>query len=238
MTVPHHRVRVKMQIGALALDVRFELRAPWTVLFGPSGSGKSTVLRAMCGLLPRDAGEVAFERREGDAWIDLGHRPVHRRALAWVPQQAAIFPHLSVDGNIDFGASVCARDPGQAVLVERVKSLLHLHALGARPARGLSGGEQQRVALARALATPNAKLLMLDEAFSSLDRATRDALLPDLRVLLEERGLPCLSVTHDVDEALQLGAEVIRLENGRVAAQGPAREVLTADRDRLLRTLG
>jgi ABC-type sulfate/molybdate transport systems ATPase subunit len=101
----------------------------------------------------------------------------------------------------------------------------------------LSGGERRRVALARAFAVPNARLVLLDEPFTGLDRRLRDDLLPRMQAWLAIRGIPVLSVTHDVDEALLLDADVIRLENGRVLTQGSAREVLAGERDRLLEAL-
>ena len=110
------------------------------------------------------------------------------------------------------------------------------HRLTHRPTE-LSGGERRRVALARAFAVPNARLMLLDEPFTGLDRALRDELIPKMQAWLAVRNIPVLSVTHDVDEALLLNADVIRLEDGRVQAQGPAREVLAQERERQLAAL-
>ena len=236
---PHHRLSLRGQFGSLCLDISVDLCAPWTVLFGPSGSGKSTALRALCGLLPHSRGSrLTFERRKGDTWVDLSTRPPNHRALAWAPQDAAIFPHLTAGANIRFPTRVCTENAADASLVEEAVTLFRLHTLAPRRPQALSGGERQRVALARAFATPHACLMLLDEPFSGLDRKLRDQLLPGMQDWLRRRNIPCLSVTHDVDEALLLNAEVIRLDAGRVLAQGPAAEVLAPDRDRLLRALG
>ena len=232
---PHHRLSIHAQLGALHLDIALELRAPWTVLFGPSGSGKSTILRALCGLIPH--AHVSFERFQNNTWQQLATRAPNHRALSYAPQDAAIFPHLSAGQNVRFPSQICREQPRESSIVHEATTLFHLNAFANRRPNELSGGERQRVALARAFATPHACLMLLDEPFSGLDRALRDSLLPPMRAHLAARSVPCLSVTHDVDEALLLDAEVIRLDSGRIVAQGPAPEVLAADRDRLLTAL-
>jgi len=247
---PHHRFQIDARLGALRLAVVAELAAPWTVLFGPSGSGKSTLLRALCGLVPEAA--VTFSRRTSPApkihtedlpagavihWTPLTLRPTHRRDLAYAPQHAALFPHLSVEDNIGFPFQVCAEPTLGSHLVDEALTLFQLHPLANRMPKDLSGGERRRVSLARAFATPDARLMILDEPFSGLDRTLRDQLLPRLRQALAARNLPVLSVTHDVDEALLLGAEVLRLERGEITAQGRAEEVLGAERARLIDAL-
>jgi len=252
---PHHELSVEATLGPLHLRASLSLRAPWTVIFGPSGSGKSSILLAACGLIPE--AKVAFNRRTSPApsikmedlkpgmvvgnftvWQPLGSQPTHRRALAYAPQHAALFPHLSAGDNVRFSAQVGAPSSQHAALIEDVLELFHLHSLAGRMPAQLSGGERRRVALGRAFAVPNARLLLLDEPFTGLDRALRDELLPRMQAWLAARKIPVLSVTHDVDEALLLGADVIRLEDGRVIAQGPAREVLAAERERQLQALG
>lgn len=220
------------------MELAAELTAPWTVLFGPSGSGKSTLLRALCGLIPlRNGFGLSFDRHNKGAWTPLADRAPNHRALAYAPQNSSIFPHLTVGENVRFAARLCAESAEQAQVADEAITLFRLHALEHRQPQGLSGGELQRVALARAFATPHACLMLLDEPFSGLDRGLRDELLPAMRAWLARHDIPCLSVTHDVDEALLLDAEVLRIDRGRVIAQGPAEVVLAADRQRLLKAL-
>jgi len=247
----HHRLAVRGDVGALRLDLALELGAAWTVLFGPSGCGKTSVLRAMGGVLPGVV--IEFARRavvetrvrksgpgapDGVGWVELGAKAPDCRGLAYAPQSGALFPHLSVRDNVGFAYSVCADPPREATIVDEALSLFKLHALCERMPRQLSGGERQRVNLARAFATPHPCLLMLDEPFAGLDRGLRDELLPGMVEWGRGRGVPVVSVTHDVDEALLLGAETVRMEGGKVVAQGAARDVLAEERVRMLRNLG
>jgi len=251
---PHHELSVEARLGPLHLHAKLHLRAPWTVIFGPSGSGKSSLLQAACGLTPK--AKVEFRRLASPppaitteqlhintvvgavlAWHSLSHVPTHLRALAYAPQHAALFPHLSAGDNVRFPSQVCETPPKDSTLIDEALQLFRLHSIADRMPAQLSGGERRRVALARAFAVPNARLMLLDEPFTGLDRALRDELLPKMQAWLAVRKIPVLSVTHDVDEALLLNAEVIRLEDGHVIAQGPAREVLADERNRLLQTL-
>jgi len=232
---PHHELSVEATLGPLHLHASLRLHAPWTVIFGSSGSGKSSILRIACGLLPKAT--VDFQRAALNGFQRLQELPTHLRALAYAPQHAALFPHLSAGENVRFPSQVCEVPPSDSALVDDVLELFKLHSLAERMPAQLSGGERRRVALARAFAVPNCRLMLLDEPFTGLDRALRDELLPKMQMWLVARKIPVLSVTHDVDEALLLKADVIRLENGRVFAQGPAREVLAGERDRLLQTL-
>ncbi len=232
----HHRLRVAGRIGSLQIGAQIDFAAPWTVLFGPSGSGKSSLLRAMCGLHP--AWSVDFERlvpptRGTVLQAERTFVPPESRFLAYAPQNAALFPHLTVGDNVRFPASLRGRVLERSSLPREAMELLKLDGLAARHPRTLSGGERQRVSLARALATPDAKLLLLDEPFAGVDRALRDEVIPALRLWCSTRDLPVISVTHDVDEVFRLGAEVVRLKEGRVSGQGPARDVLADEVERV-----
>ncbi|WP_255484367.1 ATP-binding cassette domain-containing protein [Granulicella sp. 5B5] len=230
----HHELRVAGQHGAVRLDVDLAFSAPWTVIFGPSGSGKSTLLRAMCGLLP--GLEVRFRRRESGVWSDVAALPVHERGIAYAAQGAAVFPHLSVQENVGF--ALRSRGLRDAVAVDEAVELFVLGGVLERRPRELSGGEQQRVSLARAFAVPGAKLILLDEPFTGVDRRMRDGMLERMRERSERLGVPVVSVTHDVEEALRLEAEVVRLEAGRVMARGAARNVLYEERERMREVIG
>jgi molybdate transport system ATP-binding protein len=198
------------------------------------------LLRAMAGLPVGDKRtRIVFERHNHDGtWTSLSDRPSHRRDLAYAPQQPSLFPHLSVRGNVGFSYKACADPAKDATMVDDTLTLFGLHALADRMPSDLSGGERQRVNLARAFATPAACLILLDEPFSGLDRSFRDDLLPRMQEWLTAHKIPAISVTHDVDEALLLGAEVLRLEAGHVTASGPARDVLADERTRMLHALG
>ena len=221
-------VALRHRIGSLHLDMQFELARPWTILFGPSGSGKTTILRAIAGLVTPESGRIAVRQAsmttvllDTAAHVDL---PPHLRHTPLAPQSPSLFPHLTVQQNLEYGGAL---DP----TTNRVFGIGDL--LSNRPAE-LSGGEAQRVSLARAAAAANPRLLLLDEPFTGLDLPLRSELVSHLLEWQRRSRVPILSVTHDVAEAFQLGAQVIRLAEGRILAQGPALEVLRGERERLL----
>jgi ABC-type Fe3+/spermidine/putrescine transport system ATPase subunit len=222
---PHHTLSVTGQRGTVRFDIHLELRAHWIVLFGPSGSGKSTILRAACGLTPTLHTQF---HRNGE---DLTTTPIHQRNIAYAPQGAAIFPHLTVRENIAYPSR--AQGTADTALIDAAIELFLLGAMIHRKPNSLSGGERQRVALARAFAVPNAKLLLLDEPFTGIDRRMRDSLLPRMIDRAAALNIPVVSVTHDVEETLLLEAEVIRLDSGRITARGPASDVLYEERERM-----
>lgn len=243
---PHLSVAMRHQIGALRLDVAFQLTRPWSLLFAPSGAGKTTILRAIAGLIkPKEARIVA----RGALRLESGgtltaeavlvdtasgrFTPAHRRAIRMVSQEAALFPHLSVLANVRYGLFSMANTQ-QAEALQDVLALCRIEHLVTKMPSQLSGGERQRVALARSLAPPGCALLLLDEPFTGLDAKLRGELIVDLRVWLARRGVPVLSVTHDVAEAFHLDAEILRLREGRISQQGSAQDVLADERARLL----
>ena len=228
----HTEVCFQHRLGSLELDVQFATEAAWTVLFGPSGSGKSTVLRAMVGLLRPDAGCIKLE---GEVVFDSVKKiwvPPHRRKLRWSPQRAMVDSHRTVGWNLSFGSP--SRPEASADLEEAVRHFGF--ASLDRGADRLSGGERQRLAVIRAAIGARRRLLLLDEPFTGMDAVARAKLIESLREWTGAR--PVISVTHDVGEAFLLGAEVVRIAEGRVVAQGPAGEVLATERERLQEWLG
>lgn len=190
-------------------------------LMGPSGSGKTTLLRAALGLVVPETGEVRLDGRlaSGPGRIAI---PPEERGLAVVFQDLALFPHLTVQGNLDFGQA--GRGLSTVERARRIEAMLARVGLGGRGASRpgeLSGGERQRVAIARALVL-EPRLLLLDEPFASLDVLLEAELLALVKELAAERHLATLLVTHQPREAVALGARVVVLEEGRITAEGPA----------------
>lgn len=222
--------------GSFHLQVECAFASDWTVVFGPSGSGKSTLLRLLAGLDSPDLarpthGRIALNKRAlTDTAIGLHLAPGHRHT-GLVAQQPALFPHLSVAANVDYGLRGLDRS-ARATRVEEMLALAGATDLAGRRPQDLSGGEAQRVALARALA-PAPRLLLLDEPFSALDGAASDALLERLQLWLKENQVQAVMATHDVTDALAMGAEVLLLREGRLTALGPAAQVLAAERERI-----
>lgn len=214
------RIRLPLREFTLELDV--ELRSQVTALFGPSGAGKTSLLDLVAGL-----------RRPASALIQLDdfvlmdtervlNVPVRRRRTGYVPQDLALFPHMSVRRNLMFGYKPAASD---LFRFDHVIEVLEIKSLLGRGVTELSGGEKQRVALARALLTAP-RLVLLDEPLASLDLKLKRKIIPYLRRVRDEFQLPILYVTHDAAEVTALCDEVLVLERGRVIRQGRSREVL------------
>lgn len=227
------------------MDVAFTLTYPWTVLFGPSGSGKTTVLRAIAGFSRPDEAHITYGP-EQTILVDTRKGlfvPPHRRPVRSAAQTARLFPHHTVRQNLTYGMGSAARTGATSSLVDEITSLFQLEGLAGRRPDGLSGGERQRVSVARAVVAASAyagaekPLLLLDEPFTGLDTRLRDELLEGLREWLAHWKVPVLSVTHSLGEAFQLGAEVIKIADGRVVRQGPVAVVLAEERRRLLEQL-
>ena len=217
--VPRLEVSLRHRIGVLELDVAFTLDKPWTVLFAPSGAGKSTVLRVIAGLVKPDEGRVVSMpggEEQGITLTDAARGtfvPPHRRDVRFVAQQSALFPHRTVLENVTYGMKPEDRNGLAEIL--RVCRIEHLPE---KMPGSLSGGERQRVSLARALAAGGARALLLDEPFTGLDVALRDAVTLDLRDWLRSRRIPVLHVTHDVGEVFAL-ADECHTERERLLAQ-------------------
>ena len=224
------QVRARVAFGsgpdAFTLDVGLPLPgAGITALFGPSGCGKTTLLRAVAGLVRPQPGRVVVgdQMWQDDAagvWL-----PTHRRALGYVFQEASLFAHLSVQGNLDFGLKRVPAAERRIALDQAIELLGIGHLLARRPSQ-LSGGERQRVAIARALAT-SPRLLLMDEPLAALDAARKAELLPYFERLQRELRIPLLYVSHSLDEVARLATHMVLLDAGRVSANGPTGELLT-----------
>ena len=216
----------QLQRQGFTLDVDLSLpERGVTALFGPSGSGKTTCLRVIAGLEPKAAGRVAVG---GETWQDsaLGlFRPVHQRAVGYVFQEASLFDHLTVEGNLKFGFR---RTPAaeRRHTWDHGLQVLGINHLLARKPHELSGGERQRVAIARALAA-SPRVLLMDEPLAALDAARKAEILPWLEDLFAQLDLPVVYVTHSLEEVTRLADHLVVLNQGRVTASGPAMELLT-----------
>lgn len=214
-------VQIKQRLGDFALDVDFSSEGGVTALFGPSGSGKTSIINAIAGLTKPDAGRIQV----GDQVLfdATTHIPPHQRRIGYVFQEPRLFPHLSVQQNIDYGRprplhtlpSVYA----PALEALGINHLLH------RAIIDLSGGEAQRVALARALLS-NPQIILMDEPLAALDAARKDELLPYLRAFMAEAGLPVFYVSHAMEEVAQLADNLVVLREGKVVRSGPLGEML------------
>jgi len=218
------RICLKKRRGEFTLAADFCAPTPGVIaLFGRSGSGKSTLIDMIAGLLPPDEGEVQLagtvltDTRRGIAV------PPEQRRIGYVFQDARLFPHLSVVGNLRYGEKR-ARDRPHYVRFEEVVQLLGLGTLLARRPHELSGGERQRVALGRALLC-QPQLLLLDEPLASLDVARREEVLPYLETLRDWLSVPMVYVSHQFEEVLRLATSLVLLERGAVLGAGPVGEM-------------
>jgi molybdate transport system ATP-binding protein len=209
-----------------SLEVEFSAGPGFTILFGPSGAGKTTVLDCVAGLATPDLGRIAVGERvlfDANSRVNL---PVAKRGVGYVLQDLALFPHLTVEQNVEYGLARLARANRKRRAAEMLQELHIDHLRGRRPAE-ISGGERQRVALARSLVTDPC-VLLLDEPLAALDVATKAKILDDLRRWNQAHGIPILYVTHSREEVMALGERVIVLEEGQIVAQGTPHEVLRA----------
>lgn len=184
-------------------------------LLGPSGCGKTTLLRIVAGLEEPDQGQLTL------AGHNLRRVPVHQRNFGLMFQEFALFPHRTVAENVAFGLRMAGLSRAEITQrVQEVLALVNLDGYGARSIFALSGGERQRVALARSLA-PRPRLLMLDEPLGSLDRALREELMVELRMILKEVGVTALYVTHDQQEAFAVADRLVVMYQGQIEQSGP-----------------
>jgi molybdate transport system ATP-binding protein len=227
--IPGVAGRFAGRLGAFRLEAEFVLPSRGlTALTGPSGSGKTTLMRCIAGLT-RLSGRLVVD---GETWQDEGlFRPPHRRAIGVAFQEASLLAHLSVRGNLTYGARRAGE--GRHVPLNEVAELLGLSPLLDRAVANLSGGERQRVALGRALlAQP--RLLLMDEPLSSLDADSKAEILPYLERLHRTLAIPVLYITHDASEVARLADHLLVMRDGRIAP-GPSP---AAARDDARRRLG
>lgn len=217
------RAQFTLQQGRFALDAAFSAPATGvTALFGASGSGKTTLLRCIAGL-ERAVGTLHLN---GETWQDeKTFVPTHRRPLGYVFQEASLFPHLSVRGNLEYGYRRIAA-AGRKVQLDQVVEWLGLSRLIERgDTAQLSGGERQRVAIGRALLT-SPRILLMDEPLSALDAASKQDILPYLERLHRELDIPVFYVSHALDEVSRLADHLLLLDKGKVIASGALQETL------------
>jgi molybdate transport system ATP-binding protein len=196
--------------GNFVLDVHEKANGRGLGLYGPSGSGKTTLIEAVSGLRRPQRGAIRLNNRvlfESATGIDV---PVHRRHVGYVPQDLALFPHMSVRRNVLYGAG-----RGTPVTLERVLAVLEIAPLMERRVSELSGGERQRVAIARALMS-GPDILLMDEPLASVDPRLRSRVIPYLQRVRDELAMPIVYVSHDETEVRAVGERVLRLDGGRV----------------------
>ena len=216
---------ISLPLAHFTLEVDIETRSRVTAVFGPSGAGKTSLLDLIAGL--RTA-RSAFIQLDDHLLADTAKKfsvPAHQRGIGYVPQDLALFPHLSVRGNLLYSRK--SDGPNNPTFAfEHVAKVLEIQPLISRGVTELSGGEKQRVALARALLS-SPRLLLLDEPLASLDAPLKAKIIPYLTRVRDEFRIPMLCVTHDRFEALTLADEIVVLLEGKVMQIGPVSEVFT-----------
>jgi molybdate transport system ATP-binding protein len=244
LSAPLLTVQIEHWLGGMPLNAKFSLTQPWTVLFGPSGSGKTTILRSIAGFVRPDSGRIESRTQVLFDSATKVFVPAHRRPVRCAGQTPRLFPHMSVRRNLLYGNGWTSKPADVMGIAEELLVSFGLKEFADRMPDQLSGGEQRRALVARAVIAAityddglEKPLLLLDEPFSGLDIAARDQLLIELSGWLRRWKIPLLSVTHNLGEAFQMNAEVIKITEGRVVQQGPVAEVLSAERERLLEQL-
>lgn len=215
-------------IGEMRLNVQMHLKSgDFAALFGPSGAGKTSILRMLAGLTTPDRGRIVVD---GVTWFDDGSAGKkinllpQQRSIGYVFQDYALFPNLTVRGNVAYAAA-----KGDVEWIERLLHMTGVTDLSERLPDSLSGGQKQRVALARSLAR-KPKLLLLDEPLSALDGEMRASLQDELLKLHQECGLTTLLVSHDVGEVFKLSQQVVQIDGGAVICTGTPAEVFLRQR--------
>jgi len=232
----HLQLQISTRIGNLQLNVQFDADIQTLVLIGPNGSGKSSLLSLVLGVLEPDSGRIALG---GEVLSDSSTKtfmPVEARRIGYLPQDYALFPHLTVRENVAFARASANPSEPRAVRTERVNALLaelSLTDYARRRPGALSGGEKQRVALARALAAAP-RALLLDEPLAALDVHARRKVRTLLAAHLKKIALPTIIVTHDAAEARELGTHFAVLEAGQMTQLGTWEELAAAPKSRFV----
>ena len=217
------------------LEVAFHAAPGFTILFGPSGAGKTTLLDCISGLTTPDSGRIAVGDRvlfDGTQRVNL---PVAKRRVGYVFQDLALFPHLSVEVNVEYGLAHLPK-ADRAAKSSAILQAFRIPHLSHRYPREISGGESQRAALARTLVTDPA-VLLLDEPLAALDAPTKSKIIDDLRQWNQAHRIPILYVTHSREEVFALGVHVLVLDAGRIVAQGTPHEVIAAPQQEIERLM-
>jgi molybdate transport system ATP-binding protein len=216
-------LKLRKQVNGFKLDVEWAMENELAVLFGFSGAGKSMTLQLLAGLIQPDEGWIysgnrtLFDSRSG---VNLAPQD---RSIGYVFQNLALFPHMTVKGNILYGAGDLKKEEREEQIKEMIAAF-HLVGLESRYPSEISGGQQQRVALARALIR-RPDLILLDEPFSALDNPLRLEMQKFLKEVRLEFNIPVLLVTHDLPEAFSLADKIIVYSHGRIAQIGPPKDI-------------
>ena len=212
-------VSAEKNLGSFRLDVEFSMSRSYCVVLGPTGAGKSLLLELIAGILKPDKGRILIDGK------DVTNFPPEKRNIGFVPQDYALFPHMSVYKNIAYGLR---RDKkGKRKKVEEIAEKLGIsHILDRKPTT-LSGGERQRVALARALII-QPKLILLDEPLSAVDLRTKEKLMEELKLVQSEFEIPIVHVTHSLIEAVTLANEVAIMMDGKIIEKGKTKDVFSS----------
>jgi molybdate transport system ATP-binding protein len=220
------RKRFAGQPQEFVLEVEFQAAPGFTILFGPSGAGKTTLLDCVAGLAEPDEGRISIGDR---ILFDAAQRinlPVSKRRVGYVFQSLALFPHLTVEQNIQYGLAHLS-PAERASQTSAILEAFRIPHLARRYPSEISGGEKQRTALARTLVTDPA-VLLLDEPLAALDAITKAKIIDDLRTWNQAHRIPILYVTHSREEVFALGEQLLVLDAGRIVAQGTPHEVIAA----------
>ena len=236
----HIEHRFHHEGAGFQLHLAFAVHTQRTVLFGPSGSGKSSLLRAIAGLLRPDLATIQLHGNtvcqiSASAGQPRIFIPAEKRRVGLVMQSPAVFPHLTASGNVAFALRGTDRS-AEKEKITRLLAIVEAESLLARWPSELSGGQLQRIAIARTLAA-EPTILLLDEPFAALDAPSRERISNNLHQWARERGIPVMTVTHNLEEVFAAGDEVLTMEDGRIMAQGAPEKVLAIQRERLLQIL-